>query len=879
MSTLRLPLRLARREVWRRPGRTALVALLVALPVAGMVMAVVLFRTDRVSSLERWERDNGQADAQLYDQDQPDYAGGATSSPTTVAGRPGTGEVHGGGSGDAPDPASVLPAGARVVEVTTRYERVRSDAGRTAGLELKDFPLDDPMTRGIMTLRSGRAPVAGNEVALTDEASRRLHATIGDTVELRGQRRHLEVVGLVERAGCLSCLAGLVAPGELDGLPAGTLTWTLVDLPDAIGATDRAALADELDGRLLLREVAAEPGRYADNNGPDPIRWSLVLGALVLTVAGIVISAAFAVGARRQLVTIGQLAASGVSPNTIRSALVLQGTVTGVIGSATGLVIAAATLLLGSGVVERMLDQRVDTYTVHLLDVALAVVIGIGAATLAALIPARSTARIPTLTALAGRRPVAPVPARLISWGVVSMVGGLGLLALAVIGSQSGASGEMWAYVAILGGVAELLGACALAPFIVARLEPLAGRLRGPWRLGARSLARHRARTGAVVSAVAAAGALAIASGALLQGAQARELHGPDLPDDVVLSSLRTYDDATGIEIVSLPITDQLTAISRALGGVTPVTVRMAGAPTAEGPDPSAVRFWEVRQLDPSRDYIQGASGAFVADAAVLDLLRAPAALRAALVDPGVVVLTGRGEGRAVEVSPPDGSSLAARLVSSRYSLGYDSTILISPTRAAELGLPVTSVAAAFQTDHALTAAERETVGDVTFDLTEGDPGAPQTAGFLQVQWYSPPGGPSLFAVELMLTGLALVFTLFVVGVSLALAAAESRDERDVLSIAGAPPATVARSAGARAWLLAAIGGAMAIPVGFLPVMVFTKAGNGREWPGDLPLVFPGRTALTLLLLVPLCAALVAWAASATAQRFRPVRVSTATFE
>ena len=53
MSRVRLPLRLARREVRRRPGRTALVALLVALPVTGMAMAVILIRTDAETPLTR----------------------------------------------------------------------------------------------------------------------------------------------------------------------------------------------------------------------------------------------------------------------------------------------------------------------------------------------------------------------------------------------------------------------------------------------------------------------------------------------------------------------------------------------------------------------------------------------------------------------------------------------------------------------------------------------------------------------------------------------------------------------------------------------------------------------------------------------------------
>jgi hypothetical protein len=40
---------------------------------------------------------------------------------------------------------------------------------------------------------------------------------------------------------------------------------------------------------------------------------------------------------------------------------------------------------------------------------------------------------------------------------------------------------------------------------VVAHLERLAGHARGSWRLAARGLARERARTGAVVSAVAVA--------------------------------------------------------------------------------------------------------------------------------------------------------------------------------------------------------------------------------------------------------------------------------------------------------------------------------------------------------------------------------------
>src|SRR3546814_19615747 len=64
-------MRLARREVRRRPGRTALVALLVALPVAAMVLAAVLIRTDFVGPDGQWVRYTGQPDLRTQSDPEP----------------------------------------------------------------------------------------------------------------------------------------------------------------------------------------------------------------------------------------------------------------------------------------------------------------------------------------------------------------------------------------------------------------------------------------------------------------------------------------------------------------------------------------------------------------------------------------------------------------------------------------------------------------------------------------------------------------------------------------------------------------------------------------------------------------------------------------
>src|SRR3546814_2336743 len=105
-------------------------------------------------------------------------------------------------------------------------------------------------------------------------------------------------------------------------------------------------MVDEGDGLVSARGI---PEPFDGNeDGTTGVRWAYVLGAVALTVAGIVISAAFAVGARRQLVSIGQLSASGASPATIRSSLVLQGTFTGIVGAVAGFVDRKSTRLNSS---------------------------------------------------------------------------------------------------------------------------------------------------------------------------------------------------------------------------------------------------------------------------------------------------------------------------------------------------------------------------------------------------------------------------------------------------------------------------------------------------------------------------------------------------
>ena len=260
-----------------------------------------------------------------------------------------------------------------------------------------------------------------------------------------------------------------------------------------------------------------------------------------------------------------------------------------------------------------------------------------------------------------------------------------------------------------------------------------------------------------------------------------------------------------------------------------------------------------------------------VADGDVLDAFEVGDDVRGRLDEDGIVSLDTGSEVDTLTL--PDGSSRELPIVSSDRTVGGMWSVLVSPAYLDELGLDPTDGALVFVADRPLTTEQVDEIDELRSDWWADQVGGVPTSYLdVSVRWHEP--GPTPVQVELIMAGLALLFAVLVVGASLALAAAESRDERDVLTVAGAPPGTLARAAGARAWLLAGIGAAMALPVGLLPVAVFALADDGR-----MQFVVPWRAIALLAVALPAIVAVVALATSATAQRLRPVRVSTALFD
>jgi hypothetical protein len=120
---------------------------------------------------------------------------------------------------------------------------------------------------------------------------------------------------------------------------------------------------------------------------------------------------------------------------------------------------------------------------------------------------------------------------------------------------------------------------------------------------------------------------------------------------------------------------------------------------------------------------------------------------------------------------------------------------------------------------------------------------------------------------RLAIVGAMLLLTAGVVGVGMALWAAEGKDERDILVSIGASPRVLARVAAIKAGLLAFVGGVIAVPLGFGTLRLAIGAA-GEETR------FPWLVVAGVVVVVPASIAVGALAGSAAVQRARPVRMS-----
>jgi putative ABC transport system permease protein len=833
MRTLRRwrpSLRMARRDLLAHPLRTLVAVVLVALPVAAAVVAATVSSTEDWLSPNSLRQQYGTADAQLTvtDRDRvraeissPD--GAVYPEPLRRAARRDPADV---------DVQALLPEGSRVTRVG--YLPVALATGGELTAEIGD--LDDPLTAGTLpVLRSGRAPAASDEVATSRLVADEL-APDG-TVEL-ADGTQLRVVGTLDTSSTYDPVASvLLPPTTVLATRADRDDWPtyLVDLPD-LSTAELQALRDDLAAAGVgawVRDSVEHPGAWGTPT-ESAVRTdaaAVAIGALViglgLVEVVVVVGAVFAVGARRQARVLGLMIASGAAASDVRRTLLAQGLCVGVVASALGGLLGWAVLGLGREPLGDVGSARYLDWSVPVAGVVCTLLLGVASAVVAAVVPAWGVGRMTAGQAL--DRHVATGPrahrhrtrtAGLWTVGVAREY----RLTTAFTGGPAdpvpAAPGESPVPVLLgaLCALAVLVGVGLLVPWLVALAGGVTARGWLPWRLAARDAARNRGRTVASVLAVGMVTTGAVFTGfAVSANAGTTTYEASPLPADVAEVSLSTTQVRDAEDLARLEAT-----LSEVAGATSLTTWQSA---RRDGGFVVARGFTGVRVVDET----------FLVSAGVDPAARRAFADGTALVAAPDVVRGGEVLLRTDRARGPR-TSVPALEVDSDWA-GYE-PVWISADLAEDVGARVEPSYAAWATipgglqpDDALRLALRG------------------------IDVYGPGSGESLGGPDVVLIGAlaALVLTALVVGLVVALAASDGRDDAATLAAVGAPPRLRRAVTAGHALFVGGLGAGLGLSLGTVGgaslTQVLGSPGTPVPW-----------SALSLLLLgVPLTCAAVGW--------------------
>jgi putative ABC transport system permease protein len=789
------------------------VVLLIGVPVAGLVVGDAAYRSHQLPT-------------------DPSHRFGAGDARITT-GMHTTAEVR-----------AALPAGVESLwgaEVSWLPLRTVDQPTRPINTDVSTMDLTQPMARGIARPTEGRLPTGPDEAFVSETLASELGVAVGDELELARPAQRFRIVGIGQASGY----------GRLLDAPGFDLGVLRPEVVQSVGL-----VRGELVKAQQLPPLTTDSGdawvsvEYPETPEVDHVAVFLgwVLCIMLMAVLGIVVAAAFAVSGRRQLVTIGQLSAAGSDPSVLRRYLALQGTWSGAVGVLVGLGSGLVLVPALRGIVAS--DGRIALPALDLVAVSL---IALTTATLAAVVPTRDLARSSTLAALGGRRPLPRVRPRQVQVGAALVA--LGLLALWVAvraARDAGGTDAMEPHIILAGagGSSLLAGMCCVCPVLVDALARIGGRRAGAVRVATRSLGRHRARSAALLAAVAAIGSAAMATGATAEQG---------------LAERRANRWWAGSDVVEVGRTRTPAGQD---AGAPPPPVEVDPALTSSVESIVGPLHWvRTRQVVPD-DTVT--TNALVGDPALLDLLGLDARQRAAVAGADAAVIDPRGHSGWTQ---PD---IRQMLPGLRVVTLADAAIgtrrawvIVNPTAVERLGLTVQSGSAIARLPGGPTHAEF--TGLVRLNLFENDGqyfrDVPSSAtnAFINVS-YAVPSHDGL--VRLAILGGVLLLTTIVVAIGMALSAAEGRDERDALVSLGASPGLLARVVGIKSWLLATAAGVVAVPLGFGTLRLVAAAAS-------TPTRFPWMIAGGIVVLVPLVVGVGATVGSAVAQRARPVRMST----
>lgn len=859
-----LALRLARRDAWRARGRSALVLVMIGLPVMAVVAAAVTFATSEVRGSEGIDRRMGAAQAVVTVQPG---VGRVFQGPDPDVG--GFGSDGTGADGGVLDAAGVSREldGARLLELRSSSVRLTTDDG-VAQADLTETDLQDPLADGLFRLVSGRWPDAG-EVVVNQAVLDQGYA-VGDRLRLADDdATGPTVVGVAESTTVrafpvVAGPPGVVPVSGSEGdetatwlVGGGPVTWSDVRRLNELGAAvaSRAVLLDP--------PPASEVPPEARSTGEVDPTTVAVLGlvvAMVLLEVVLLAGPAFAVGARRQARSLALVVASGGTPRQARRVVLAGAVVLGGVASLVGAVAGLGLSVLVLPVLQRFSTTWFGPFDVPWLLVAGVAGLGLVSALLAALVPAVLASRQDVVAVLAGRRGE-PRPSRR------SPVLGVVLLLVGVAAASVGALDAGRELFIAAGGLVSVLGMVLLVPLVLSLLGRGAGRLPLVLRYAVRDAARQRTRTAPAVAAVAAtvAGVVAIGIGASSDARQNEATYQPTL----VAGAAALTVGALEPDDVGRTDWSAVRAIAeRFAPGATIETVRGVTSPDS---------YTEITGPDPGQPLLSSYGSPLGADVLVgtAGLDAVPGLDRAARATIDDALSDGRAAVLVDELPRVDGADPQVTVTITDYDpqtgeeqqrlrqrapatfvavpSGYGGAQAVLPeSLARELGQPVRPVGVTV-TGATITPEQEEA-------MTEAMAALSPYASVIVERGFQ--GEEETLIVLLVLGALGAVLALGGTLTATFLSLSDARPDLATLAAVGASPTTRRGIAAAYALVVGGVGAVLGALVGFVPglaIAVPLTSGDIGQGPSGPYLDVPWLLVLALVVVLPLAtAALVA---------------------
>lgn len=387
-----------------------------------------------------------------------------------------------------------------------------ADNGYTVQIQ----PVDPNQGLGGMELLEGRAPLANNEMTIDDSHAKDMGISIGDVVALsddQGKTQNIKVVGIQRSSAnpqtSAYALAGMSekAWNHFAGDGAvfrdvvinadGSIDAVRQELQDYFADQKKKDVAVVSADQKVFDEVAQLTG------GTDQLSVILVIFALIaLVVTGLVVVNTFSVVIAQRTRELALLRTLGAKRKQIRSSVLIEALVIGIVASVIGVLLAIA-LMAGLIQLLHTLVPAMSYATLAMTPIGLAIpiVVGILMTVVAASLPARRAMKLAPLAAL---RPFDSASVknragivRIVFGAILALIG----IALLVFGAIKGNL-----IVAFLGGLVSFPGILMLAslfvPSSVAGIgKAIAGKSTSR-RLAALNAVRNPGRTTATATAL-----------------------------------------------------------------------------------------------------------------------------------------------------------------------------------------------------------------------------------------------------------------------------------------------------------------------------------------------------------------------------------------